>query len=83
MRQDKNNTQTASDFDEVKRELQDLAKTLKSSEERANMLSRRSEDIEKMMQELKEIGEDPERKAAFEHLLATTSIADLMSEENT
>jgi type VI protein secretion system component VasF len=83
MRQDKNNTQTASDFDEEKRELQDLVKTLKSSEERANMLSRRSEDIEKMMQELKEIGEDPERKAAFEHLLATTSIDDLMSEQNT
>ena len=81
MEQDKDNEQAS--WDDVRSELQDLIKTLKSAEEeRKEALSRLSDDLEKTRRELEEIDKDPERKAAFERMLKTTTVETLTSKQN-
>ena len=58
MKQEKDNEQAS--WDDVRSELQDLIKTLKSAEEeRKEALSRLSDDLEKTRRELEEIDKDP------------------------
>ena len=81
MEQDKDNEQAS--WDDVRSELQDLIKTLKSAEEeRKEALSHLSDDLEKTRRELEEIDKDPERKAAFERMLKTTTVEALTSKQN-
>ena len=81
MEQDKDNEQAS--WDDVRSELQDLIKTLKSAEEeRKEALSRLSDDLEKTRRELEEIDKDPESKAAFEEMLKTTTVSDLIPKQN-
>ena len=81
MEQEKGNEQAS--WDDVRSELQDLIKTLKSAEEeRKEALSRLSDDLEKTRRELEEIDKDPERKAAFEQMLKTTTVEALTSKQN-
>ena len=81
MEQEKDNEQAS--WDDVRSELHDLIKTLKSAEEeRKEALSRLSDDLEKTRRELEEIDKDPERKAAFEEMLKTTTVEALTSKQN-
>lgn len=81
MEQEKDNEQAS--WDDVRSELQDLIKTLKSAEEeRKEALSRLSDDLEKTRRELEEIDKDPERKVAFEQMLKTTTVEALTSKQN-
>ena len=81
MEQEKGNEQAS--WDDVRSELQDLIKTLKSAEEeRKEALSRLSDDLEKTRRELEEIDKDPERKVAFEQMLKTTTVEALTSKQN-
>ena len=81
MEHEKENEQAS--WDDVRSELQNLIKTLKSAdEERKEALSRLSDDLEKTRQELEEIDKDPERKVAFEQMLKTTTVEALTSKQN-
>ena len=81
MEREKDNEQAS--WDDVRSELQDLIKTFKSAEEeRKEALSHLSDDLEKTRRELEEIDKDPERKAAFERMLKTTTVEALTSKQN-
>ena len=81
MEQEKDNEQAS--WDDVRSELQDLIKTQKSAdEERKEALSRLIDDLEKTRRELEEIDKDPERQAAFEQMLKTTTVEALTSKQN-
>ena len=83
MEQEKDNAQASSDWDDIRSEIQNMIKTLKSAEEeRTETLSRLREDIKNTLRELEEIEKDPERKAAFERMLKTTTVAALTSKQN-
>ena len=81
MEREKENEQAS--WDDVRSELQDLIKNLKSAEEeRMEAMSRLSERMAKTQRELEEIDKDPERKAAFERMLKTTPVSGLISKQN-
>lgn len=83
MEQEKDNAQASSDWDDIRSEIQDMIKTLKSAEEeRTETLSRLRGDIKKTLRELEEIEKDPEREAAFEEILKTTPVSGLISKQN-
>jgi hypothetical protein len=83
MEQEKDNAQASSDWDDIRSEIQNMIKTLKSAEEeRKEALSHLSDDLEKTRRELEEIDKDPERKAAFERMLKTTTVEALTSKQN-